>query len=117
MCSESHKLLQKDSVGDLCHSSHSAMGLSCCLSRPHVSKPQHLAVLFLASILDLMGSKSRAGSCSPSASCPLPLAADVAVVAKLLWLLLQGSKVTSVPITGAVAEVLALGAKQKLLGC
>lgn len=34
----------------------------------------------------------------------------------LLWLLLQGSKVTSVPITEAVAEVLAPGVERKLLG-
>lgn len=34
----------------------------------------------------------------------------------LLWLLLQGSKVTSVPIAEAVAKVLAPGVKRKLLG-
>lgn len=49
MGSESHKLLQKDSAGDLSRSSHSAMGLSCCLSRPRFSEPQHLAMLFLVS--------------------------------------------------------------------
>lgn len=50
------------------------------------------------------------------ASCPVLLATEVAAVVVLLWLLLQGSKVTSVPITEAVAEVLALVVKRKLLG-
>lgn len=50
------------------------------------------------------------------ASCPVSPAAEVAAVVGLLWLLLQGAKVTSVPITEAVAEVLAPGVKRKLLG-
>jgi len=106
----SHKLLQKPlSLLSVCRGSVLPFGKTLF---------QHASASGRAVPSLVPGSRrhpeSRADSCSPSASCPLPLAADVAGVFRLCWLLLQGSKVTSVPITEA--EVLALGMKRKLLG-
>lgn len=73
-------------------------------------------MVFPVLCLDLVGSYRAELGAAVCASSLVPLATEVAVVIWLLWLLLQGSKVTSVPITEAVAEVLAPGVKRKLLG-